>query len=284
MKTIVSISEMQKFSERARRLKKTIGLVPTMGYLHEGHVSLIKKAKKSCDLVVTSIFVNPVQFAPNEDFARYPRNIARDKKLCKSAGTTVLFTPEAASMYPKGYSTYITVDGLSSVLEGKFRPTHFRGVTTVVAKLILIVNPDKAFFGRKDAQQCVVIKKMTGDLNFGTEIVMAPIVRESDGLAMSSRNIYLSPQEREQATILRASLLHAETMVKKGTTKTAEVVKEISRLIETKPAASIEYVAVVHSESLAELETFEPGVPALIALAVRIGKTRLIDNTTITLH
>jgi pantoate--beta-alanine ligase len=284
MKTIISISEMQNFSERARLRKKTIGLVPTMGYLHEGHVSLIQTAKKSCDLVVTSIFVNPAQFAPNEDFARYPRDIARDKKLCKSAGTAVLFTPEAESMYPKGYSTYITVEGISSVLEGKFRPTHFRGVTTVVAKLFLIVNPDKAFFGRKDAQQCVVIKKLARDLNFGTEIVVAPIVRERDGVAMSSRNIYLSPQEREDATILRSSLLHAETMVKKGTTKTAEVVKEIARLIETKPAASVDYIAVVHAESLTELETFEPGVPALIALAVRIGKTRLIDNTTIILH
>ena len=284
MKTIVSISAMRNFSEQARLRKKTIGLVPTMGYLHDGHVSLIEKARMTCDIVVTSIFVNPTQFAPGEDFARYPRDIARDKKLCKAAGTTVLFTPEAESMYPEGYSTFVTVEGVSSTLEGKFRPTHFRGVTTVVAKLFLIVNPHKAFFGQKDAQQCVVIKKLARDLNIGTEIVVAPIVRDKDGLAMSSRNIYLSSQERKQATILRAALLCAESMVKKGTTKTAEVVKEISRLIKSKPTALIDYVAVVHAESLAELETFKPGVPALIALAVRIGKTRLIDNTIITIH
>ena len=284
MKTIVSISEMQKFAERTRLRKKTIGLVATMGSLHQGHVSLITRAKKSCDVVVTSIFVNPTQFAPSEDFSRYPRNFARDKKLCESAGVTVLFAPKAESMYPEGYATYVTVEGLSSVLEGKSRPTHFRGVTTVVAKLLLIVNPDEAFFGQKDAQQSLVIKKMARDLNFGTKIVVAPIVRERDGLAMSSRNIYLSPQEREQATILRSSLLQAEMMVKSGKRKTADVVRERARLIETKPAASIDYAAVVHAETLNEIDTFEPGIPALIALAVRIGKTRLIDNTVITLH
>ena len=284
MKSIDSISEMQAYSRRARLRKETIGLVPTMGYLHEGHVSLIEKAKKACDLVVASIFVNPVQFAPNEDFARYPRNIVRDTTLCKSAGASVIFAPKTDAMYPEGFSTFVSVEGISTVLEGKFRPTHFRGVTTVVAKLLSIVTPDKAFFGQKDAQQCVVLKRLVQDLNFGTEIIVAPIVREKDGLAMSSRNIYLSPQERTDAAVLRASLLKAETLVQKGITQTAVLIREMTQLIKTKPSATIDYVAVVHAETLSDLATIERGVPALIALAVRIGRTRLIDNTTITLH
>ncbi len=210
MKIIVSTLEMQEFSERARRREKTIGLVPTMGYLHKGHLSLIGKARRSCDVVITSIFVNPTQFAPNEDFARYPRNIEQDTQLCESAGTTVLFVPQEHEMYPEGYATYVTVERLSSILEGKFRPTHFRGVTTVVAKLLSLTKPHKAFFGQKDAQQCVVIRKMVKDLNLGVEVVTAPIVREKDGLAMSSRNIYLSAEERSEALILNGSLRRAQ--------------------------------------------------------------------------
>jgi pantoate--beta-alanine ligase len=281
MKTIVSTFEMQKFSEQARLRKKNIGLVPTMGYLHKGHLSLIGKAQRSCDVVITSIFVNPAQFAPNEDFARYPRNIERDTQLCASAGSTVLFAPQENEMYPEGYSTYVSVEHLSSILEGKFRPTHFRGVTTVVAKIFSLTKPHKAFFGQKDAQQCVVIKKMVKDLNLGVEVVTAPIVREKDGLAMSSRNVYLSAEERSQALILFASLRRARAMVDNGERNAAAIAGEVKQMIETKPSATIDYVAVVDAESLADITSFERGIPALVSLAVRFGSTRLIDNTII---
>jgi pantoate--beta-alanine ligase len=284
MKTIVSTVEIQSFSEQSRLRKKTVGLVPTMGYLHEGHLSLIEEAKRSCDVVITSIFVNPTQFAPNEDFARYPRDVERDTRLCESAGSTVVFVPEESEMYPEGYSTYITVDGLSSILEGKFRPTHFRGVTTVVAKLFLLTKPHKAFFGQKDAQQCIVLKKMAKDLNFGVEVVIAPIIREKDGLAMSSRNVYLSARERSEASILYASLRRAEEMVGNGERSTSKIAGEVTRMIRTKTSPKIDYVAVVHAESLAGIEKLEPGIPALVALAVRFGATRLIDNTIITVR
>ena len=281
MKTIVSTFEMQKFSEQARLRKKVVGLVPTMGYLHKGHLSLIRKAQRSCDIVITSIFVNPTQFAPNEDFARYPRNIEQDTRLCTSAGSTVLFVPRENEMYPEGYSTYVSVEHVSSILEGKFRPTHFRGVTTVVAKLFSLTKPHKAFFGQKDAQQCVVIKKMVKDLNLGVEVVTAPIVREKDGLAMSSRNVYLSAEERSQALILFASLRRAREMVDNGERNAAAIAGEVKQMIETKPSATIDYVAVVDAESLADITSFERGLPALVALAVRFGSTRLIDNTII---
>ena len=281
MKTIVSTFEMQKFSEQARLRKKVVGLVPTMGYLHKGHLSLIRKAQRSCDIVITSIFVNPTQFAPNEDFARYPRNIEQDTRLCTSAGSTVLFVPPENEMYPEGYSTYVSVEHVSSILEGKFRPTHFRGVTTVVAKLFSLTKPHKAFFGQKDAQQCVVIKKMVKDLNLGVEVVTAPIVREKDGLAMSSRNVYLSAEERSQALILFASLRRAREMVDNGERNAAAIAGEVKQMIETKPSATIDYVAVVDAESLADITSFERGLPALVALAVRFGSTRLIDNTII---
>ncbi len=281
MKTIVSISEIQKFSERSRHGKKTVGLVPTMGCLHKGHLSLIAKAKRSCDVVVTSIFVNPTQFAPNEDFARYPRDLEHDSKLCESAGSTALFVPQENEMFPEGYSTYVTVEGLSSILEGKFRPSHFRGVTTVVAKLFLLMKPHKAFFGQKDAQQCVVIKKMVKDLNFGVEVVIAPIVREKDGLAMSSRNIYLSEKERSQALVLNASLCRAKEMVDDGERNAATIVREATRMIQSKTSATLDYVAIVDAESLDNVDSLERGTRALVALAARFGTTRLIDNTII---
>ena len=284
MKTIVSIAEMQIFSERARIGRKTIGLVPTMGYLHKGHLSLIAKARRSCDVVITSIFVNPAQFAPNEDFARYPRDIEQDTRLCKSAGSTVLFVPTEGEMYPEGYSTYVSVDGLSTILEGKFRPTHFRGVTTVVAKLLSLTKPHKAFFGQKDAQQCVVIKKMVKDLNLGVAVVTAPIVRDKDGLAMSSRNIYLSAEQRSEALILHASLRRAEEVAEKGERSAPAIEAEVTGLIQTKPSAKIDYVAVVNAESLADVDSIERGVPVLVALAVRFGTTRLIDNVIINIR
>lgn len=281
MKTIISTLEMQNFSEQARLRKKTVGLVPTMGYLHKGHLSLIGKAKRSCDVVITSIFVNPAQFAPNEDFARYPRDIERDTQLCKSAGSTVLFVPDENEMYPEGYSTYVAVERLSAILEGKFRPTHFRGVATVVAKLLSLTKPHKAFFGQKDAQQCVVIRKMVKDLNLGVEVVTAPIVREKDGLAMSSRNVYLSAEERSEALILHASLRRAQEMADNGERNAAVIAGEMRHMIETRPSAKIDYVAVVDAESLADIDSLERGIPALVALAVRFGSTRLIDNTVI---
>ncbi len=284
MKTIVSTVEMQEFSERARLRKKTIGLVPTMGYLHKGHLSLIGKAKRSCDVVITSIFVNPTQFAPTEDFARYPRNIEQDTRLCTSAGSTVLFVPRENEMYPEGYSTYITVERLSSILEGKFRPTHFRGVTTVVAKLFLLTKPHKAFFGQKDAQQCVVLKKMVEDLNFPVQIITAPIVREKDGLAMSSRNVYLSAEERSEALILQASLRRAREMAENGEKNAVAIAGEVRRMIDTKPSAKVDYVAVVDAGSLAGIDSLELGTHVLVALAVRFGSTRLIDNTIIKVH
>lgn len=281
MKTIVSTLEMQKFSEQARLRGKIVGLVPTMGYLHKGHLSLIGKAKRSCDVVITSIFVNPAQFAPNEDFARYPRDIERDTQFCKSAGSTVLFVPHENEMYPEGYSTYVAVERLSSILEGKFRPTHFRGVATVVAKLLSLAKPHKVFFGQKDAQQCVVIKKMVKDLNLGVEVVTTPIVREKDGLAMSSRNVYLSAEERSEALILHASLRRAQEMADNGERNAAVITEEVRRMIETKPSAKIDYAAVVDAESLTDIDSLERGIPVLVALAVRFGSTRLIDNTVI---
>ncbi|HTR81270.1 MAG TPA: pantoate--beta-alanine ligase [Bacteroidota bacterium] len=284
MEIISSASEMQLHAEQARMQGKRIGLVPTMGYLHEGHLSLIALAKKSCETVVTSIFVNPTQFGPGEDFDRYPRDIERDKALCAAAGTTMLFTPEAKEIFPDGYATYISVDGLSTVLEGKFRPTHFRGVTTVVAKLLHLTKPHKAFFGQKDAQQCIIVRKMVRDLCFDTEIRVAPIVREKDGLAMSSRNVYLSPEERSDALILSASLRQAEQMAKGGQRRAADIISAIKKLIEEKRTAAIDYVAVVNAETLAPLEMIEQGIPSLIALAVRFGSTRLIDNTIITVE
>lgn len=284
MKIIASAAELQSMAEQARLQGRTIGLVPTMGYLHEGHLSLIEIAKKSCDVIITSIFVNPTQFAPNEDFARYPRDIKRDTELCRSAGSTVLFTPEESEMYPDGHATVVSVDGISSLLEGKFRPNHFRGVTTVVAKLFLLAKPHKAFFGQKDAQQCVIVKKLVRDLRFDIEIIVAPIVREGDGLAMSSRNLYLSPQERSEATILHASLCRAEELVKSGERSTSNIVRAMKNMIQQKQSAVIDYAEVVNAETLSALERIEKGTPALAVLAVRFGTTRLIDNALITVQ
>jgi len=281
MKTIVSLAEMQQFSEKTRLGKKVIGLVPTMGYLHKGHLSLIARAKRSCDVVIVSIFVNPAQFSPQEDFARYPRDMARDARLCKSAGASVLFAPREGEMYPKGYSTYVSLEQLSSTLEGKFRPTHFRGVATVVTKLFSLTKPHKAFFGQKDAQQCVVVKRMVKDLNLGIDIVVSPIVREKDGLAMSSRNVYLSEAERGEALVLYASLCHARELVAEGERDAGRIAAAMRQMIERRPSAKIDYVAVVDAESLADVGTLERGRRVLVALAVRFGATRLIDNTLV---
>jgi pantoate--beta-alanine ligase len=282
MIAIASIDEVQRFSEKARNDGKTIGLVPTMGYLHEGHLSLIRKAKESCDVVVTSIFVNPTQFGPNEDFSRYPRDLPRDAELAEKAGTSVLFTPDAHAMYGEGFSTYVAVEGLSSVLEGKFRPTHFRGVTTIVSKLFLITKPHKAFFGQKDAQQCAVVKRMVNDLNFDIEIIIGPIVREADGLALSSRNVYLVDDHRRNAAVIYQSLQRACSLVLNGERDSSLVCNEVERMILSKPGISVDYVAVVNATTFSELKVIADKLPTIIAVAAHVGNTRLIDNIIVT--
>ena len=276
MKVITSITEMQQEADRLRESGKKIGFVPTMGYLHEGHLSLVREAKKHSDVIVMSIFVNPTQFAPNEDFEDYPRNFDRDRLLAEKEGCDIIFYPDAKEMYPDKYLTYVEVEKITRILCGASRPTHFRGVTTIVSKLFNIVKPHIAVFGQKDYQQAVVIKKMTSDLNFDIKIIIAPIVREQDGLAMSSRNTYLSPAEREQALVLYQSLKMAEAEILSGENN-AEVIKQkIRQMINKKPDTLIDYVEIVDSETLEFQTSIKSDV--VIALAVKVGKTRLIDN------
>ena len=273
---------MQTAAEKLRVQGKTIGVVPTMGFLHEGHLSLIRIAKQHADVVITTIFVNPTQFAPTEDFAKYPRDLQRDTRLAASAGSDVLFVPETREMYPDGYVTYVGVEQLTSVLEGKMRPTHFRGVTTVVAKLFNITKPHVAVFGQKDAQQAVVIKQMAHDLNFDVRIIVAPIVREPDGLAMSSRNVYLSPSDRAQSLVLSRSLRHAEEMIAGGERNTETIRAAMLKLISAQPSAAVDYVSLADPGTLQEQQNLAPGETVLVSLAVRFGATRLIDNSLIT--
>ncbi len=273
---VEKVREMQLQADRWRQEGKLIGLVPTMGYLHEGHLSLIRLARQRADVVVTSIFVNPTQFAPHEDFERYPRDLPRDMQLAQEAGCDVVFHPSAAEMYPEGYLTYVEVDKLTRVLCGRSRPTHFRGVTTVVAKLFNIVKPHFAVFGQKDAQQALVVKRMAQDLNFDLEIMVGPIVREADGLAMSSRNAYLSPAERSRAVVLHRALQRAAELVSRGERDAARLREEMTQVIQTAPDAHIDYVALVDAQTLEELDRLRGQV--LVALAVWIGTTRLIDN------
>lgn len=278
MKIVASISGMQHEAQALRAQGKRIAVVPTMGFLHEGHLSLIRSARSHADIVVTTIFVNPTQFAPSEDFAAYPRDLERDSRLAAGAGTDILFTPEASEMYPSGYRTYVGVEELTSVLEGKVRPGHFRGVTTVVAKLFHITTPHVAVFGQKDAQQALVIRRMTADLNFDIEIVVAPIVREPDGLAMSSRNVYLSPGERQESLALSRSLALAEEMIAGGARRPDEVRAAMLRLITAQPSAAVDYISFADPATLREQAVLAENETVLISLAVRIGKTRLIDN------
>jgi pantoate--beta-alanine ligase len=283
MKIVTSIVEMQSLADALRSERKRIGVVLTMGYLHEGHLSLIRVAKQHSDVVITSIFVNPTQFAPHEDFDRYPRDIERDTRLVESAGTNILFVPSQEEIYPSSYLTYVELEKITSVLEGKVRPTHFRGVATVVAKLFNITKPYVAVFGQKDAQQAVIIQKMVKDLNFGIEIIIAPIVRESDGLAMSSRNIYLSHQERIDSTALYQSLQMAERLVRKGERHCSAIVDEMKKLIQSKKSAVIDYIAITDTITLQERSVLNTGDVVLISLAVRFGSTRLIDNSILTI-
>ncbi len=281
MEVIRTIPEMQQLADRYRREGKTIGFVPTMGYLHEGHLSLMRIARPKCDVLVVSIFVNPTQFGPNEDFEKYPRDFARDEALCREEQVDVVFYPDAGEMYGPDYLTYVTVEKLSQTMCGLSRPTHFRGVTTVVSKLFNIVKPHLAVFGQKDYQQALIIRKMVEDLNFDIEIITGPIVREPDGLAMSSRNTYLSPEERRSALCLYKSLQLAERLAKEGQRNAAAIREEIEKLIRSHPYTEIDYVAIVDGNTLEPVE--EVGDNTLVALAVKVGSTRLIDNTLIRL-
>ena len=277
MLLLTTIAEIRKWVKEKRLQGKKIGFVPTMGYLHEGHLSLVIAAKRENDAVVMSIFVNPMQFGPQEDYATYPRDLQRDAALADGAGVDVIFAPEASEMYPYyPQLTAVEVREITRGLCGASRPGHFTGVATVVAKLFNIVQPDTAYFGQKDYQQVQVIKRMVADLNFPVEIKTVPIKREKDGLAMSSRNTYLSDEERKQALCLSQSLLLAQDLFEKGERSAAKLIEAMKERISREPAASIDYVEICDACSLQPVE--EVKGPAVVALAVKIGKTRLIDN------
>lgn len=276
MKIVSTVEEVRAEVKKWREDGLSVGLVPTMGYLHEGHKSLIDKAVEQNDKVVVSVFVNPIQFGPTEDLATYPRDLERDAVLCENAGASIIFHPEKENMYFDDFCTYIDMENLTKGLCGKTRPTHFRGVCTVVGKLFNIVQPDRAYFGQKDAQQLAVIRRMVRDLNFNLDIIGCPIIREEDGLAKSSRNTYLSPEERKAAVILHKGLVKGEEMVRSGEKNSAAVINAIREIIESEPLAKIDYVEIVDFDNIQPVETIEGTV--LTAVAVYIGKTRLIDN------
>ena len=276
METIATVPEMQRWADAARARGQRIGFVPTMGYLHAGHLSLLAEARQRADVVVASIFVNPLQFGANEDLARYPRDIERDTKLLTDAGTDVLFLPDVKEMYPEGFQTAVTVDRVTRGLCGASRPTHFQGVTTVVAKLFNMVKAHVAVFGQKDFQQLVAIRRMAADLNFDMEIIGAPIVREPDGLAMSSRNAYLTNPERQAALCLSKALRAAEEQVRRGETDALRVLAAARRIVTDERLARLDYAALVDPDTLEDVTTVR--TPTLLALAVHFGKTRLIDN------
>lgn len=269
-------STLEELWQALQLLEHPLGLVPTMGYLHEGHISLVRRAREECRSVAASIFVNPTQFGPNEDLSRYPRNLEGDLKLLEAAGTDLVWIPTPEIMYPPEFQTWVTVETLTAPLEGAMRPGHFRGVTTVVAKLFNAVRPEKAYFGQKDAQQAAVIRQMTRDLSYPIEIIICPTVRESDGLAMSSRNSYLNAEERRAATVLFRALTAAESAYKNGE-RNAEMLRRLMReTIEAEPLARLQYVSCADYDTLAELESVTG--KALLSMAVFIGNTRLIDN------
>jgi pantoate--beta-alanine ligase len=278
------INRRKRMMSVARRLRReenrTIGFVPTMGALHEGHLSLIHEARAMCDVVVVSVFVNPAQFGPAEDFNSYPRDLTRDAALLAEYNVDYVFAPTVEEIYPPGFSTYVTVEGLSDQLEGASRPEHFRGVTTVVSILLNVVKPDFAFFGQKDAQQAILIKRMVRDLAFSAEIVVVPIVREDSGLAMSSRNNYLDDDQRRSATVLNRALSKAREAFEEGEHSAARLIEVVRAAIEGEPLARIDYVSVNDAETLEKLEKIEDRT-ALVSLAVFIDNTRLIDNVVL---
>jgi pantoate--beta-alanine ligase len=276
MKILSSATQMTSFSRDAQRENKRVGFVPTMGALHEGHLSLVRAARAQSDVVVVSIFVNPTQFGPNEDFAKYPRTFEQDKTMLEREGVDCTFYPSVEEMYPPGARTWVTVEGLSEKLDGRSRPGHFRGVTTVVSKLFNIVQPQAAFFGQKDAAQVAIIHKMACDLNFPVKIVVCPIVRESDGLAMSSRNAYLNPQERKQALVLSRSLQRVQSLLEQGQRKAEKLIDAGKQVIAEEPAVRLDYFEVVNPDTLDPVNDVAKG--ALVAVAAYVGPTRLIDN------
>lgn len=276
MKIVSTVEQVREEVKKWRQQGLTVGLVPTMGYLHEGHKSLIDKAVAQNDKVVVSVFVNPIQFGPTEDLATYPRDLERDAALCEDAGAALIFHPEKEDMYFDDFCTYIDMDGLTKGLCGKTRPIHFRGVCTVVGKLFNIVHPDRAYFGQKDAQQLAVIRRMVRDLNFDIEIVGCPIVREADGLAMSSRNTYLNEEERKAALVLSQVVRLGEELVEAGEKNAAVIKEKMIAHIEAEPLAKIDYVEIVDAQSLEPVSEIQGEI--LAAMAVYIGKTRLIDN------
>jgi len=277
MNTVITIPEL-----RARRLELAgpVGLVPTMGYLHEGHLSLVRRARRECTSVVVSIFVNPAQFGPHEDLDSYPRDLERDLELLRKEAVDLVWMPTSEIVYPPGFQTWVTVDQVAQPLEGSMRPGHFRGVATVVAKLFNAVQPDRAYFGQKDAQQAAVIRQMTKDLNFNLEIVVCPIQREPDGLALSSRNVYLNPEERRSATVLWRALSAAQEAYRGGQKQAGRLREVMREVLAGEPLASAQYVSCADPDTLQELEGAVEG-RALLSMAVMIGKTRLIDNMLI---
>jgi len=276
VKICQTIAEMRAASRATRQEGRRLGFVPTMGALHAGHISLVRAARQQCDSVAVSIFVNPTQFGPKEDFSKYPRTFERDRELLEAEGVAILFAPSTEEMYPPGATTFVIVEGLSEKLCGRSRPGHFRGVATVVAKLFNIVEPDLAFFGQKDSAQAVIIRRMVRDLAFDVEIVVCPIVREPDGLALSSRNAYLDPRQRKQATVLYRSLMRVEALADRGESDSARLITAALEVFKEEPEVRLDYFEIVDRETLDSVADVSQG--ALVAVAAFVGSTRLIDN------
>ena len=282
MELVADVTGLRERVRQAKRAGLRVGVVPTMGALHAGHISLMQAARRECDFVVTTIFVNPAQFGPREDFSKYPRDLARDAALCREAGVDLIFNPEVETIYPAGFATYVDVSGLSEVLEGAFRPGHFRGVATVVLKLFEMVRANVAYFGQKDYQQQTIIRKLVHDLNVPVEIRVCPTIRETDGLALSSRNVYLNPQERQSALALSQALQLAQRLLEEGQEDLAKVRQAMQQLLTQTPLVNLDYATIIHPDTLEELQQVEPHVVAIVA--ARVGATRLIDNLPIRLE
>jgi pantoate--beta-alanine ligase len=281
MEILRTVTELRQWSRALRsQADNTVGLVPTMGALHAGHASLMRAAHASCSHVAVSIFVNPTQFGPNEDYSRYPRTFDADCALAEAEGADVIFAPSVEELYPAGTTTFVEVEGLSNLLDGASRPGHFRGVATIVSKLLIAAEPDRAYFGQKDAAQVAVIRRMVTDLRLGTEIVVCPIVRDPDGLALSSRNIYLSPSQRRQALTLSRAIHEVETLASAGERRTTTLIESARKLFSADPAIRVDYIVLVDWSTLEPVEIATPG--SLFAVAASVGPTRLIDNVILT--
>ena len=284
MRIISSIPELQNLSDQLRGSGKIISLIPTMGFLHDGHASLIREARKLSDIVITSIFVNPTQFAPHEDFSQYPRDFERDREIAAGAGCDIIFSPLVEEMYPAGFSARILIGGVTEKFEGKFRPTHFEGVATVVAKLFNAAKPHKAFFGQKDYQQTLVIKKLVRDLNFDLEIVVVPTRREDDGLAMSSRNVYLSAEERKFSRMISQALREAREKISSGEKDRLKINSAMEEILRRIPNVQIDYASAALADDFGEPDVFSGGDEVVLLIAARVGKTRLIDNELVVVN